>query len=266
MIPGSTCGAPENSSIHKSMENGGSGTGDPYLSTPPSSSHSATGTAQTFSRTPPSAHRWNQSWTVLLGPYLAGNLIPLAAGPHAEAALGRGIGPIQPPWAPPELPATPLVKISSPVGSDRPSRWRLEGSCSRRGLPGLGAAPTRDWRMNLLLSRLDEQQRRWYAAVESCQARARRGSVRLPAHRLARRHHPPGAGRTGGLNEDLWTVSNGWRGGGSRRRLEDVPPEPHGRVAQDDVIPEVSHDNLVCRRMGGTRIPTASIEWRPASM
>jgi hypothetical protein len=41
--------------------------------TPPSSSHSATSAAQIFSSTPPSAHRWNQSWTVLLGPKRSGS-------------------------------------------------------------------------------------------------------------------------------------------------------------------------------------------------
>jgi hypothetical protein len=41
-------------------------------STPPSSSHSATSTAQIFSKMPPWTHRWNQSWTVLLGPYRSG--------------------------------------------------------------------------------------------------------------------------------------------------------------------------------------------------
>jgi len=40
--------------------------------TPPSSSHSATSTAQIFSKMPPWAHRGNQSWTVLLGPYRSG--------------------------------------------------------------------------------------------------------------------------------------------------------------------------------------------------
>jgi hypothetical protein len=42
-------------------------------STPPSSSHSATRIAQIFSKTPPATHRWNQSWTVLLGPNRSGN-------------------------------------------------------------------------------------------------------------------------------------------------------------------------------------------------
>jgi hypothetical protein len=42
--------------------------------TPPSSSHSATSTAQIFSKMPPSTHRWNRSWTVLLGPYRSGSL------------------------------------------------------------------------------------------------------------------------------------------------------------------------------------------------
>jgi hypothetical protein len=41
--------------------------------TPPSSSHSATSTAQIFSKMPASTHRWNQSWTVLLGPYRSGS-------------------------------------------------------------------------------------------------------------------------------------------------------------------------------------------------
>ena len=36
--------------------------------TPPSSSHSATKTAQIRSKIPAAAQRWNQSWTVLLGP------------------------------------------------------------------------------------------------------------------------------------------------------------------------------------------------------
>jgi hypothetical protein len=41
--------------------------------TPASSSHSATSTAQIFSKIPPSTHRWNQSWTVLLGPNRSGS-------------------------------------------------------------------------------------------------------------------------------------------------------------------------------------------------
>jgi hypothetical protein len=41
--------------------------------TPPSSSHSATSTAQIFSKIPPSTQRWNQSWTVLLGPNRSGS-------------------------------------------------------------------------------------------------------------------------------------------------------------------------------------------------
>jgi hypothetical protein len=41
-------------------------------STPPSSSHSWTSTVQIFSKMPPWTHRWNQSWTVLLGPYRSG--------------------------------------------------------------------------------------------------------------------------------------------------------------------------------------------------
>ena len=41
--------------------------------TPPSSSHSATSTAQIRSKIPAAAQRWNQSWTVLLGPYRSGN-------------------------------------------------------------------------------------------------------------------------------------------------------------------------------------------------
>jgi hypothetical protein len=40
--------------------------------TPPISSHSATNSAQIFSKIPPSTHRWNQSWTVLLGPNRSG--------------------------------------------------------------------------------------------------------------------------------------------------------------------------------------------------
>jgi hypothetical protein len=40
--------------------------------TPPISSHSWTRTAQIFSKMPPSTHRWNQSWTVLLGPNRSG--------------------------------------------------------------------------------------------------------------------------------------------------------------------------------------------------
>jgi hypothetical protein len=41
--------------------------------TPPISSHSSTRTAQIFSKMPPATHRWNQSWTVLLGPYRSGS-------------------------------------------------------------------------------------------------------------------------------------------------------------------------------------------------
>src|SRR5512135_794698 len=41
--------------------------------TPPSSSHSATRTAQIRSKIPAAAQRWNQSWTVLLGPYRSGS-------------------------------------------------------------------------------------------------------------------------------------------------------------------------------------------------
>jgi hypothetical protein len=41
--------------------------------TPPSSSHSATSTSQIFSKMPPSTQRWNQSWTVLLGPNRSGS-------------------------------------------------------------------------------------------------------------------------------------------------------------------------------------------------
>jgi hypothetical protein len=44
--------------------------------TPPSSSHSATSTAQIRSKIPAAAQRWNQSWTVLLGPYRSGNGLP----------------------------------------------------------------------------------------------------------------------------------------------------------------------------------------------
>jgi hypothetical protein len=43
-------------------------------STPPTSSHSRTIAAQIFSKIPPSTQRWNQSWTVLLGPYRSGSL------------------------------------------------------------------------------------------------------------------------------------------------------------------------------------------------
>ena len=53
--------------------------------------------------------------------------------------------------------------------------------------------------MNLLLSRLDEQQRRWYAAVESAKLGHGGDRPRLPHHRPARRYHPPGPGGTGGL-------------------------------------------------------------------
>jgi hypothetical protein len=41
--------------------------------TPPISSHSSTRAAQIFSKIPPSTQRWNQSWTVLLGPYRSGS-------------------------------------------------------------------------------------------------------------------------------------------------------------------------------------------------
>ena len=94
------------SSIHKSTENGGSGrAGDPYLST--SRQFVALGDRHRPNRrTPPVGPPLEPVVDGALGGLiLAGNWIPLAAGPHAEVAWDVELGPISyPPGHPRNCP------------------------------------------------------------------------------------------------------------------------------------------------------------------
>ena len=69
--------------------------------------------------------------------------------------------------------------------------------------------------MNLLLSRLDEQQRRWYLAVESERIGLRRRPAAVRDHGRGRKDHSPGprgvGGVAGGPTRSIGCASLGWR-------------------------------------------------------
>ena len=78
--------------------------------------------------------------------------------------------------------------------------------------------------MNLLLSRLDEQQRRWYAAVEIRQARPRRRPARLPHHRACTSIPSAGGGRNWPASLEDRPADRVRLPGGGRPALEKKSP------------------------------------------
>jgi hypothetical protein len=107
--------------------------------TPPISSHSATNSAQIFSKIPPSTHRWNQSWTVLLGPNRSG------IWPHWQPLRIRKM-----------IPLSIFLQLATrrPVGFLGQNSWRMgsirrpsSSGISQIGARGFGRGLRRDMMM-----------------------------------------------------------------------------------------------------------------------
>ena len=142
-----------------------------------------------------------------------GEVTAVFSGPHAYVSPygTRRKAPSRPgTTSPSTLRGHPRVSSKLLVSCHGPRHSITEGrsmpeqevyQCRCPGCLGPGPHPDRGLhqQINLLLSRLDEQQRGWYAAVESAKLGHGGGPARLPHHRAARRHHPAGAGGTGGI-------------------------------------------------------------------